>query len=197
MSDREDNSINKDKAEHPKVEKLKEMEQKERAKARIKKAGLSFPSRPEIPPELQEPNGDVKLPEDVTAIPDKKLGQYLSIFNSLASYAQCIVAIADIEKTTAENIARMAERFEIQDLPKSRRKNEDLRYGSVYLIDYVFDLRQEAIEKRADYKMAESVLQSYERAIQSLSREITRRGNEMKYQSFENNMNNRADYNGQ
>lgn len=186
--------IQNDKPTNPTIEKIKDYEYQEKAKSKVRKAGLSFPTRPNIPEPLQQPNGDVRLPEDVTNLSDRDLGRYLSVFSALSSYAQCIVALADIEYTTAENIAQMAERFEILDLPKQRRKNDDLRYGSVHLIDYVFELRQDAMKKQANYKMVEGVLASYERAINSLSREITRRGNEFKHSNYSSGKDNRSDY---
>lgn len=180
----------------PEVREILDFEHRENAKAIILKSGLFFPSRPKIPADLQDEHGNIQLPNDVTAITDRDLGKYLSIFTALSSYAEGVTAVADIDWTVADRVATFAERLEILKLPKELLKNDDLRYGSVSKLEYVRKLRQKEMECLATFKLSSGMLRSYEKAVASLSREITRRSNMNRFEGYADNLDNRGQADG-
>lgn len=172
---------------------IEEFKYREEAKAKIRKAGLFFPSRPEIPDEsMLDENGNITLPPDLTLITDDELGLYLTVFTALSAYAEGVVAITDIDWTTSDRIATFAERLEILSLPKEQQKNEDLRYGSINKKAYIRDLRKKELQDLATYKLSAGLLRAYEKAVSALSREITRRANTFNYSQYEENLSKRG-----
>lgn len=176
----------------PEVQEVADYEYREESKAKMVKAGLYLPSRPSVPEDILDSHGNVALPSDITNIDDEDLGRYLSIFTALSAYAEGIVAVTDIDSTTSDRVATFAERIEILKLPKDKQKNDDLRYGAVHNIDYVREYRKKAMQDEATFKISSGLLRAYEKAIMSLSREITRRANTYNYGKYEDNLDKRG-----
>lgn len=182
----------KNKPVPPEVQEVADYSYREQAKAKMIKAGLYLPSRPSIPEDILDENGNVALPTDITEVDDEDLGRYLSIFTALSAYAEGIVAVTDIDATTSDRVATFAERIEIMKLPKDKLKNDDLRYGTVHNISYVREYRKKAMQDEANFKLSAGLLRAYEKAITSLSREITRRANTFNFSKYEDNLDKRG-----
>jgi len=161
----------------PEMLEVVDFEVKEKAKAELIRAGLFPIAKPVLSGNILSSDNEVKLPIDITMLSDTELGQYLSMFTGLSAYAETIVSMADIDWVTALRVAEFAERIEMLTLPKDKQRNDDFRFGSVHSIKYVRKLRQKELEAQATFKLSASVLRSYEKAVASLSREISRRGN--------------------
>lgn len=170
---------------------LKDFEARERAIALLKKSGLPFPSKPAIPEDYLDENGNLKRVTDITQLTDRELGTFMSVWTALSVYAQVIVAIADIDHSSSERVASFSERQEILKLSKEDRKNEDLRYGHVHKIPDVQARRYKEFKDLAVYKLAQALLSGYEKDLMLLSREITRRSNLQAWEKREANVSER------
>mgnify|MGYP001031227077 FL=1 len=174
------------------VQEILDYKYREEAKAKVRKAGLFFPARPNVPEELLDESGNISLPQDLTNVTDEELGLYLSIFTAISSYAEGVVAVTDIDWTTADRVATFAERLEIMRLPKEQQKNEDLRYGAINQHQYIRELRKKELQDLSTYKLSAGLLRAYEKSISALSREITRRANTFNYGQYEDNLSKRG-----
>lgn len=173
------------------VEDVKSFKYREEARAKVLKAGLIFPAQPNIPEELMNESGYLQLPSDLTAVSDDELGMYMTIFTGMSAYGEAVVANADIDWSVADRIATFAERYEIIKLPKDSQKNDDLRYGSVHRLGYVRELRKDELEKQATFKMAQAMVNGYEKMMNAVSREITRRANTFRAENYGESIYNR------
>jgi len=173
------------------VEDVKSFKYREEAKAKVLKAGLLFPAQPNIPEELLDDTGHLMLPNDLTAVTDDELGMYLTIFTGMSSYGEGVVANADIDWTVADRVATFAERYEIIRLPKDSQKNDDLRYGAVQRLGYIRDLRKDELEKQSTLKMVRAMVSGYDKMLNAVSREITRRANTFRAESYGESIYNR------
>lgn len=166
------------------VVEIQNFKYREEAKAKVLKVGLVFPAQPNVPSGLSDGQGHITLPPDLTAVTDDELGMYMTAFTGLLVYGQCVVANADIDWAAADRVATFAERYEIINLPKDYQKNDDLRYGSVHRLEYVRELRKDELAKQSILKMANAMVQGYDKMLQAVSREITRRANTFRAESY-------------
>jgi hypothetical protein len=153
---------------------------------RLKKSGLIFPRRVTVPREFLDEQDNLIIPEDVSDIPTEELGRYLSIFTSLASYYDSIVACADIDFTTA---ARVKDFIEAESLLRYSEKKKSKEYSSVTELKAARQLDEQVIKAQdwydaqdAMFKLSKALLSGIERILFLLSREITRRGNQGSYE---------------
>lgn len=154
---------------NPQEASFEENRSSEIAIEKLKKARLSIPSAP-------SGNTCPQMPEDITELGDKDLGHYMGIYSAWISYAESVSALADIRATTRENIfdfvqakVRIEKSGTVQD--KSDQTTVDERY-------------QEALSDfetaSATRSLTQSLLRGYIRNYEALSRELTRRQNELK-----------------
>lgn len=169
---------------------------RQKAVKRLKKSGLVFPEQVDIPPEFLNEDGNLIIPEDVSSLATADLARYLSIFTSLAAYYEVVVASADIDKSTAERVmdfvgAKLLLDDEISDNYSTVTEKKAARETD----ETYMRARDWYDEQKATYKMAEALLEGFDRIVFMLSREITRRGNTSSQQGRDEKVqNNDSDY---
>lgn len=148
---------------------LEEFQAKEHAVAQIRRAKLPFPRRPtdEDGKELTP-----RLPNDLSAATSDKLSRLITQFTALADYASVAAAEADIELSVAEHVyeyvqstVRLGKSGTVQD--KADKTNIDPQVKAA---------AQHYYNALALSKLTTQLLRAYERDISTISREITRRG---------------------
>lgn len=154
---------------------IREIVSKEKAKAKLEKAGLPVPSRPaESETLLQEWEMLKKNYGGIGNIPYVELGMAHDKFTSLLAYARWVEAIADIDLTTAKEI-RDTVKKQLYIVQEGPREMKDAR---VYNDPLFLEWEQKYLDAYATYALASAVRETYEMRVATISREITRRGQE-------------------
>ena len=132
----------------------------------LKKVGLSKTIRPKNLKSLS-------LPEDITKISDRQLGQYLGWLTSACNYAHWILAMAIFKKNYNEHKLRVIKARLIHTLPSKDKKYEkDSKITinpDVLKTDKIFRIVS------AEVDLLESMFLKFDREMNTISREITRR----------------------
>lgn len=166
----------------------------EKAKTKARKSGMVFPSLPNIPDYCRDEYGAFLMPPDITALSPQELGQLYSLLTGLSVYYGGLVALADIDRNTAERIkiyieAQVFLEIDISD-PEVKKKfpNRELQEAFVFCDDRVVEVQDWFDRLNADYILAEAIYKGYEKNINLVSREITRRSNFQDWNNRENNL---------
>jgi hypothetical protein len=143
----------------------------QKAKAKILKAGLPKPNR-----YLDDDNEPLnpKLDLQLASVDNGTLGRLMAEFTAAAEYAAYAAAVADINKSIEESVLEFVE-------AKTRlRKTGTVQHKSdkTAVDPHVVRARAGYLEKEAVAKLSATILKNYERALSTISREITRRQNE-------------------
>lgn len=162
--------------------KIEEFYHSKKAIAKVMKAGMVLPSLPEIPEQYRDENGAFKMPEDITALSAQELGQLYSLLTGLSTYYESIVALYDIDCITAESVKEYTEAqvlTEINDDPEIKKQYTNVtdRKALLNLDERVQKVRDWYNQALANYKLAHAIHKGFEKYLNLVSREITRRSN--------------------
>lgn len=166
----------------------------EKAKAKARKSGMVFPSLPGVPEEYRDEYGSFKMPEDITNVSPKELGTLFSLLTGLTVYYGGLVALADIDRTTAERIkfyveAQVSLELDLND-PEVKKKfpNRELQEAYVNCDDRVVEVQDWYDRLKSDFVLAEALTKGYEKYLNLVSREITRRSSFQDWENREGNL---------
>jgi hypothetical protein len=162
----------------------------ERAKARLKKNHIVFPSPMIIPEEFQDEEGDFKMPQDITALVPQQLGSLMSILNGLLAWYGSVLAMARIDRLTAERVKNFLEAKTLSGLSHKEFKAIEDRLAQRDINEMVIKAQDWFDGQDSLVIMMEQLYKDYERSFQLVSREITRRSNFQQFESREDNIDN-------
>lgn len=111
----------------------------------------------------------------ISNIPYPLLGDFLDRWSQLVAYARWVEAIADIDQATAREVRDFVKK-QMYTLQEGGR---EIRDASVYVEPSVIQLQQEYTEKFSLWCMVKALREGYEQRANAISREITRRSNEL------------------
>ena len=151
---------------------------REITKAKIEKAGLPIPSKPEELAEgidiFSEWENMKKAYGGIANIPFTVLGDYLDKWTSIVAYARWVEAIADIDQATAREI-RDTIKKQLYTLQEGGR---ELREAMVHTEPLYREWEQKYTESLSMMIAVKALREGYERRADAISREITRRMND-------------------
>lgn len=166
----------------------------EKAKAKLKKSGMVFPSLPGIPDFYRDEFGAFKMPEDITDISPKELGSLYTLLTGLAVYYGGLVSLAAIDMATAARIKDYLEAQVMLELdmtdPEIKKKypNRELQDAYVHSDPRVVEVQDWYDQLFSEHTLAEAIYKGYERYLNLVSREITRRSNFNDWNERESNL---------
>jgi hypothetical protein len=141
------------------------------AQGKIRKAGLPRPTLQTKNDEPLQPKLDLSL----ASVDNKTLGKLMAEFTAAAEYASYAHAIADINLTIEEYVlefvtakTRLGKSGTVQETKDKTTIDPKVREATATYL-----------EKLAVAKLTASIMNNYERGIMAISREITRRQNEL------------------
>lgn len=132
---------------------------------------------------IQRPTMDVgELPRDITLLSSEQLGEKFSILTAWADYAATQLAVAQVEERAAQKkLEYLENRLLVQRMGVAAKGDRITLVKAQIAIDQdVRDLELEYEEKYAYRKLVEMMLSNYERDIALVSRELTRRSNDLR-----------------
>jgi hypothetical protein len=100
-------------------------------------------------------------------------------FTACAEYATYAAAIADINRSVEENIME----FVISKVRLTKSGTVQKKNDKTNVDPHVIAAKQRFLEKEAIATLTETIQRNYERALSTISREITRRQNELEHRS--------------
>lgn len=152
---------------------------RETTKAKIAKAGLPFPSKPTELAEgidiFTEWEQMKKSYGGIANIPFPVLGDYLDKWTSIVAYARWVEAVADIDQATAREI-RDTIKKQLYTLQEGAR---ELREAKVHIEPLYREWEQKYTESLSMMIAVKALREGYERRADAISREITRRMNDV------------------
>jgi ElaB/YqjD/DUF883 family membrane-anchored ribosome-binding protein len=167
---------------------------RQKAVSKLKKSGIVFPSKPaELPPHWKDEDGMFKMPQDITSVDYRELGQLMSTLNSLLQWYGAVLASSRVDKLTAERVKNFTEakiRMEIlsdKEMAKEYKARED-KEAYVNINEMVTEAQDWFDAQESLVTMTEQLYKDYERSYSLVSREISRRGNEMGSELREGNL---------
>lgn len=143
------------------------------ALAKLRELGLS----------IQRPTMDVgDLPSDITTLSSEQLGERFTVLTAWADYAASQLAIAQIEERAAQKKLDFMENKLLVTRMGSAVKGErvTLVKAQIAIDDQIVSLADDYEDKYAYRKLVEMMLGNYERDISLVSRELTRRSNDLR-----------------
>lgn len=131
---------------------------------------------------LAKPSGQVELPHDITTLSSEQLGEKFTALTAWADYAASQLAVAIIEERAAQKRLDFLENKLLVSKMGSAVKGERITLvkAQIAIDQDVLDLSQDYEEKYAYRKLVEMVSNNYERDIALVSRELTRRSNDLR-----------------
>lgn len=156
---------------------IQEMTVRELTMAKLKRAGLPIPPRP------ADTGRDIFTEWEnlkarwggVANIPFAELGDFLDRWSGMVAYARWVEAVADIDASTAREI-RDTVKKQLYLLQEGNRENRD---AAVYAEPLFIEWQNKYIEADTMYKTVKGLREGYEYRLNSISREITRRGSDV------------------
>jgi hypothetical protein len=132
------------------------------------------PRRPEF--------DNVELPADITTLSSEHLGEKFTQLTAWADYAASELAHAQIAERAAQRLLSLKENtLLVQKLGSGTRGERVTLIKAQIAIDPdVLELSQEYENKYAYRKLVEMTVSNYERDIALVSRELTRRSNDLR-----------------
>lgn len=140
--------------------------------AKIRKAGLP---KPEQYIDAEGNPLNPRLKKDLARTDNASLGRMMTEFTAAAEYASYAAAIADIDRSVEKSILEYTE----AKVRLTKTGTEQKKRDKTQVDPHVIEARQRFLEKDALATLTATIARSYERAISTISREITRRSNEM------------------
>jgi len=132
---------------------------------------------------IQKPTMDVgNLPADITLLSSEQLGEKFTVLTAWADYASTQLAIAQIEERAVQRKLDLLENKLLVQRMGTAVKGERITLvkAQISVEQDVQDLALEFEEKYAYRKLVEMMLSNYERDIALVSRELTRRSNDLR-----------------
>lgn len=147
--------------------------------AKVQKAGLPVPSKPTDLVEgvdiFTEWEKMKKNYGGIANIPFPILGDYLDKWTSVVSYARWVEAVADIDQATAREIRDIVKK-QLYTLQEGGR---ELREAMVHVEPLYREWEQKYTESLSMMIAVKALREGYERRADAISREITRRTNDV------------------
>lgn len=164
---------------HEIVDGVKNFAVRESTKAKIAKAGLPMPPKPQDAVEgrdlFTEWERLKKKFGGVANIPFNDLGDFLDRWTGMIAYARWCEAIADIDQATAREI-RDTVKKQLYTLQEGGR---ELRDAAVHTEPLFIEWEEKYTENLSMYIAVKALREGYEHRANAISREITRRGNDV------------------
>lgn len=131
---------------------------------------------------LKKPDGQIELPHDITTLSSEQLGEKFTTLTAWADYSASQLAIAIIEERAAQKRMDFLENKLLVSKMGTAVKGERITLvkAQIAIDQDVQDLSQDYEEKYAYRKLVEMVHNNYERDIALVSRELTRRSNDLR-----------------
>lgn len=132
---------------------------------------------------IKKPTMEVgHLPADITTLSSEELGEKFTVLTAWADYASSQLAIAQIEERAAQRKLDLLENKLLVTKLGNAVKGErvTLVKAQIAIDQDVVDLTLEYDEKYTYRKLVEMLLNNYERDIALVSRELTRRSNDLR-----------------
>ncbi|BAU28229.1 hypothetical protein DFP93_101306 [Aneurinibacillus soli] len=143
---------------------------------RIKRSGLPIPLKPTEPEAMSTEWNEMNQQHGgLSNIPFDELGNFLGKWDALTAYARYVEAVADLEQTAIK---------ERKDHVKSQlyvlsEGTREIRYASCQSDPLYVGLQHKFEIAEATYTAMRALREGYEGKVNVISREITRRGNEL------------------
>lgn len=147
----------------------------QRALAKVRKAGLPRPRQQVVDGEALNPELDLNLAD----IDNGSLGRLLVEFTAACEYAAYLAAVADIDRTVEQNVMEYVE----AKVRLSKTGTVQRRADRTNVDPLVIDARSRFLEKDAISTLTAAIQKNYERSLSTISREITRRQNELEHRA--------------
>jgi hypothetical protein len=148
---------------------------RETTMAKINKAGLPIPTKPEELAEginiFTEWEQMKKNYGGIANVPFPTLGEYLDKWTSVVAYARWVEAIADIDQATAREI-RDTIKKQLYTLQEGGR---ELREAMIHIEPLCREWEQKYTENLSMLIAVKALREGYEKRADAISREITRR----------------------
>jgi len=158
---------------------ITELEILKKTQAKLKRANLPTPPKPVEDVEniniFTEWENLKKKHGGMANVPFHELGEYLDKFSYLVAYARWTEAVADIEQQTAGEIRDLAQK----QLYTIQEGSREIRAATVATEELYIKYTNDYIEKNALYTAVKALRESYESRLNAISREITRRGQDI------------------
>lgn len=124
----------------------------------------------------------VALPHDVTELSSEQLGEKFTKLTAWADYAASELAHAQIAERQAQRELSIRENTLLVQRMGAQTKGErvTLIKAEIAIDPEILDLSQTYEEKYAYRKLVEVTLTNYERDLALISREVTRRSNDLR-----------------
>jgi hypothetical protein len=132
---------------------------------------------------FQRPEGDqVSLPSDITDISSEQLGQLFTKLTAWTDYISSQLALAQLEERTALRKKDFLENTLLIKRMGAQVKGERITAvkAEISINPEVVELDNSYEEKYAYRKLVEMMLTNHERDLSLVSREITRRSNDLR-----------------
>jgi ElaB/YqjD/DUF883 family membrane-anchored ribosome-binding protein len=172
---------------------IQEYTHRQKAIGKLKRSQIIFPASAPMPEYYIDEEGSFKMPDDVTSLEYRELGQLMSTLNSLLQWYGAVVAGAKVDKLTAERVKNFTEakvRMEIlsdEQMKKDYKARED-KDAYVNINELVIQVQDWFDTQESTVTMAEQLYKDYERSYSLVSREISRRGSEFGREMREGNL---------
>lgn len=161
------------------VSEVKEYAVRESTMAKLKKAGLPLPSKPEEKAEGVDIFTEWESMKNqwggIANIPFHELGRFLDEWTSMVAYARWVEAVADIDQATSREI-RDTIKKQLYTLQEGSR---ELRDASVHTEELYREWEQKYVESLTMLLGVRGLREGYEYRTNAISREITRRGGDL------------------
>lgn len=152
---------------------------RETASARIAKAGLPVPQKPQDAVDgvnlFTEWEQIKRKHGGIAKVPFEILGDFLDRWSQMLSYARYCEALADIDQATAREI-RDTIKKQLYTLQEGGR---ELRDAKVHAEELYIEWELKYTQCLATYINIKALREGYEQRVNAVSREITRRGSDV------------------
>jgi hypothetical protein len=146
---------------------------------KIQRAGLPVPPKPEDAVTgtdlFQEWDNVRRRYGGIANIPYNELGEFLDRWTGMVSYARWCEAIADIDRSTAEEVRDVVKK----QLYTVQEGNREIRDASVYCEPLYLEWELKYTEALSMYTATRALREGYEQRAYAISREISRRGSDL------------------
>lgn len=122
------------------------------------------------------------LPADITMLTSEDLGEKFTVLTAWADYASSLLAVAQIEERSVQRkLDTLQNKMLVQKMGTAVKGERITLVKAQIAVDQdVLDLELEYEEKYTHRKLLEMMLSNYERDISLVSRELTRRSNDLR-----------------
>jgi hypothetical protein len=132
---------------------------------------------------IQKPDMEIiKLPADITTLSSEQVGEKFTVLTAWADYAASTLTMAQLdERTSQRKLDLLENKLLVQKMGTAIKGERITLVKAQIAIDQdVQDLALEFEEKYAYRKLVEMMLSNYERDLSLVSRELTRRSNDLR-----------------